>query len=212
MNAVRTMNAVKRTIASTTGVVLSGVGGQGILLASEIVAQAAVHAGFDVKTNEVHGMAQRGGSVIAQIRFGEKEYSPLVAEGEATVLVALECVEGLRFHRYLKPDGLAVVSRQRIIPVSVSSGSAVYPDDIEERLRAAYKRLVYVDAARMAGGLGNAQAANVVLIGAMSTALELSVESWEHAIRECVKPQFVDVNMAAFAVGRDLANVRNPQL
>jgi indolepyruvate ferredoxin oxidoreductase, beta subunit len=187
--------------AKTTSIVLTGVGGQGILLASEIVAQAAVLTGFDVKTNEVHGMAQRGGSVIAQIRYSEDVYSPLVADGEATVLLALERAEGLQFHRYLRPDGLAVVSSQMIVPVSVSSGTAVYPDDVEDRLRTTYPRLVYIDAAKIAGELGNAKAANVVLIGAMSTALDLPAESWEEAIRACVNYRYVDINIAAFKAG-----------
>ena len=147
-------------------------------------------------------MAQRGGSVIAQIRYGEYVYSPLVAYGEAAVLIALERVEGLRFHRYLRPDGLAVVSSQMIVPVSVSSGAAVYPNDVEERLRTTYPRLIYLDATRIAGELGNAKAANVVLIGAMSTALDLPAEAWEEAIRGCVNSRYVDINIAAFQAGR----------
>ncbi len=185
----------------TTSVVLAGVGGQGILLASEILARAALAAGFDVKTNEVHGMAQRGGSVIAQVRFGRQVFSPLVARGTARVLGALEQVEALRQHQFLAPDGLAVVSSQAIVPVTVSSGQATYPADVKERLQAAFPRLVYVDAVGKAAELGNHRAANLVVLGAMAHALELPDEAWHEAIRSSVKPQHLEVNLKAFAAG-----------
>lgn len=194
----------KAVSTQTVSVVLVGVGGQGILLASEIVAQTAVNAGFDVKTNEVHGMAQRGGSVVAQIRFGENVHSPLVARGTASVLGSLERAECLRYTDYLAPDGLAVVSSQKIIPVTVSSGAITYPDVDEEILREYFPRLIYIDAVEKAVELGNARAANTLLLGAMSTRLELPFEAWENAIRECVKPKFVEVNIKAFETGRDL--------
>ncbi len=120
---------------NTISVVIVGVGGQGILLASEVVARAAMYAGFDVKTNEVHGMAQRGGSVIAQIRYGKEVNSPLVALGSARVLGSFEEVEALRWAHYLAPDGLAVVSTSQVIPVTVSSGAATYPSDGDARLK-----------------------------------------------------------------------------
>ena len=118
-----------------TNILLTGVGGQGILLAARIIASAARSAGFDVTTNEIHGMAQRGGSVTAQIRFGEEVLSPLILEGTADALGALEPIEALRYSHYLKPEGAAVVASRPIIPVTVSSGQAVYPADVEERLR-----------------------------------------------------------------------------
>lgn len=186
----------------TTSVVLAGVGGQGILLASEIVARAAMSAGFDVKTNEVHGMAQRGGSVLAQIRFGARVNSPLVALGTAQALASLERIEGLRHAEYLAPDGLAVVSSQMVIPVTVSSGAAKYPEDAEAKLRQVFRRLIYLDADRIASELGNLKASNVVLMGALSTGLELPVEAWQAAIRRSVKEKFVDLNLRAFATGR----------
>ena len=133
-----------------TSIVIVGVGGQGILLATQVAARAALISGHDVKTNEVHGMAQRGGSVVAQIRFGAKVYSPLVPEGTARVLVSFERIEALRFREFLAPDGLAVVSSQAIIPVTVSSGNATYPADAEERLRKAFPRLAYIDAVAVA--------------------------------------------------------------
>ncbi|MGA2763420.1 MAG: indolepyruvate oxidoreductase subunit beta [Spirochaetia bacterium] len=188
-----------------TGIVLVGVGGQGILLATQIAARAALISGHDVKTNEVHGMAQRGGSVVAQIRYGAKVYSPLVPEGSARVLLSLERIEALRFASFLAPDGLAVVSSQAIVPVTVSSGQATYPADAEDRLRSRFRRLVYVDAVAVGEKLCDTRVANVVLLGAMSTALSLSEESWSEAIAQCVKPRFVDINRKAFEEGRKLA-------
>ena len=201
-----TSGKVAESRADTVSVVLVGVGGQGILLASEIVARAAMAAGFEVKTNEVHGMAQRGGSVIAQVRFGREVFSPLVARGEASVLGALERVEALRQHEFLAADGVAVVSSQAIVPVTVSSGQATYPGDVEARLRAAFSRLIYVDAVEKATELGNHRAANLVVLGAMSGALELPDEAWQEAIKRSVKPQHVEVNLRAFAEGRRCAS------
>jgi indolepyruvate ferredoxin oxidoreductase, beta subunit len=189
----------------TTSVVLVGVGGQGILLASEIVARTAMNAGHDVKTNEVHGMAQRGGSVIAQIRYGEEVHSPLVAAGTARVLGALERIEALRYAQYLAADGLAVVSDQTVIPVTVSMGAATYPDDAEARLRSTFPRLIYLEAAGRAVELGNLRAANVVVLGALSTGLDLPVDAWREAVASCVPPKHRELNLKAFDVGRELA-------
>ena len=119
-------------------IILSGVGGQGILLAAKIIATAAERAGFQVATNEIHGMAQRGGSVTAQIRYGENVFSPLIQEGFADVLASLEAIEALRCAHWLRPGGLAVVSTLRIIPVTVSSGTAKYPSDVAERLKTVF--------------------------------------------------------------------------
>lgn len=150
-------------------------------------------------------MAQRGGSVVAQIRFGQKVYSPLVPLGSAQVLLSLERIEALRFAELLSPDGLAVVSRQAIVPVTVSSGQAVYPADAEERLRSRFPRLVYVDAVAVGEKLCDTRVANVVLLGALSTALSLPLESWTEAISQCVKARFVEINVTAFQEGRALA-------
>lgn len=189
----------------TTSVVLVGVGGQGILLASTIVARAAMLAGFDVKTNEVHGMAQRGGSVIAQIRYGAQVHSPLVTPGEARVLGSFECIEALRCAHYLAPGGLAVVSTQAIVPVTVSSGQAKYPADSDERLSAAFPRLVALDAAEVATTLGDIRAANMVLLGALSAGLELDEALWRQAIEKSVAPRTVALNVKAFEAGRQQA-------
>jgi indolepyruvate ferredoxin oxidoreductase beta subunit len=192
-------------MSKVTSIVMVGVGGQGILLATQIAARAALIGGHDVKTNEVHGMAQRGGSVVAQIRYGEKVFSPLVPEGTAQVLASLEKIEALRFASFLEPGGLAVVSSQVIVPVTVSSGQARYPADAEERLRKAFRRLAYIDAVGVAEKICDTRVANVVLLGALSTALDLPAECWEEAIAQCVKPKFREVNSRAFEEGRRLA-------
>jgi indolepyruvate ferredoxin oxidoreductase beta subunit len=186
-----------------TSIVLAGVGGQGILLASEITAQAAMLAGFDVKTNEVHGMAQRGGSVLAQIRYGKKVYSPIVAKGTAKVLLSLEQIEALRFSDYLLPDGVAVVSSQAIIPVTVSSGAAKYPQDIKQMLEDVFKKLVFIDAVKIAIEAGNIRTANVVLLGAMSNHLDLPIECWQKAIEIAVKGKYTELNKKAFEAGKN---------
>ena len=189
----------------TVGVVVGGVGGQGILLASTVIARAAMHAGFDVKTNEVHGMAQRGGSVVAQIRFGRKVFSPLVPLGSARAIGALEAVEALRYANLAAPDALAVVSTQRILPVTVSSGGSSYPADLDERLLTVFPRLVRLDAPRMAIEAGHVKAANLVVVGAMSAGLGLPPEAWKAAIEQSVPRRHVELNLAAFERGRAFA-------
>ena len=186
----------------TTSVVLAGVGGQGILLASEIIAQTAVITGFDVKTNEVHGMAQRGGSVIAQIRYGKEVFSPLVPKGTAKVLGSLERVECLRYIDYLAEDGTAIISDQKIIPVTASTGQTPYPDVDEKVLAKFFPRLVYLQALEMATALGNVRTANIILLGTLSQYLDLPVSAWESAIRRSVKPEHIDMNIEAFHRGR----------
>ena len=189
---------------NTTSILMCGVGGQGILLASEITAQAAILAGYRIKANEVHGMAQRGGSVVANVRFGKEVHSPLIELGTADALLSLEAIEAIRCHQYLKPDGVAVVSTQRVIPITVSSGKAAYPEP-EPALRGLFPHLVYADALGIAEALGEPRAANLVLLGALAAhlpALEIAV--WETAIRNCVKPRFLDINLAAFHRGMEL--------
>jgi indolepyruvate ferredoxin oxidoreductase beta subunit len=186
---------------NTTNIILVGVGGQGVLLVSTIIAEAAIRAGMDVKTNEVHGMAQRGGSVLAQVRFGETVYSPLVWEGTADILVALEEVEALRHAHFLKKGGLAVVSAQRIIPVTVSSGKAQYPADIEARLARAFSNLIVLDALKTAHEIGNAKAANIVTLGAASCGMSALESHWNGAIEQCVAEKHRELNKRAFKAG-----------
>lgn len=187
----------------TTGIIMVGVGGQGILLASAIIANAAMLSGYQVKTNEVHGMAQRGGSVSGQIRYGHEVHSPLVAVGTASVIGSLEHVEALRMAPFLAPNGLCVVNAQEVIPVTVSMGAAAYPEDTHERLTRVFSNLIEFDAAVIAAANGSVRAANVALLGAMSTGLDLTEEAWHEAIAKCVKPKFVDINLKVFAAGRD---------
>ncbi len=186
---------------TTTNVLLVGVGGQGVLLISSIIAQAAIASGLDVKTNEVHGMAQRGGSVLAQVRYGPKVFSPLVWEGTVDVLISLEKAEALRYAHYLKPGGLAVVSTQVIVPVTVSSGKATYPADIDERLKRAFPRLASVDAEGIAHTLGNSKAANVVVLGAAAGELPALSPHWQAALGACVPEKHLELNKRAFMAG-----------
>jgi indolepyruvate ferredoxin oxidoreductase beta subunit len=190
--------------------VIVGVGGQGTLLAGEVIARAAMAAGRQVKTNEVHGMAQRGGSVMAQVRFGPVVHSPLVAEGTAQFLLAFEKIEAIRAAHFLAPDGLAIVSDQEIVPVTVTSGSAHYPADAAQRLERVCPRLLLFDAVRTAEALGLARATNMVLVGALSAHLGLPEDAWQQAIAGAVKPAHLDLNRRAFDAGRDLA-ARTPR-
>ena len=189
-------------LSPTTNIILSGVGGQGILLASAVISHAAMMSGYDVKTNEVHGMAQRGGSVIAQIRFGEKVLSPLIKEGDADFLLALEKVEAVRYANYLKNDGVAIVNMQKIIPVTVASGSATYPDNIDDILKERLPNLTTLDCISIAEEIGNVRVANVVLVGALSKYLPFSVETWKNVISENVPQKALEANIKAFNIGR----------
>jgi indolepyruvate ferredoxin oxidoreductase beta subunit len=185
--------------------VLAGVGGQGTLLASNILAEVALAAGLDVKKSEVHGMAQRGGSVISHVRWHpEKVYSPIVGVGEADIVLAFEKLEALRFAHYLREGGTAVINDMAIVPITVSAGSAVYPAD--EHLRPAFAAaratMIVVPGERLAQEAGNVKAANVVLLGALSTLLPLSEEVWWSCLEQRVPKKFLDLNRQAFAAGR----------
>lgn len=185
-------------------VLICGVGGQGIILASDVLCQAAVNEGLDVKKSEVHGMAQRGGSVITHVRFGERVYSPLIEEGRADFILAFEKLEALRYAYYLKKQGRIVVDRRVIPPMSVLTGQEEYPPDIDERLRRAGNVLA-VDAGSVARELGNLRVVNIILLGVLSNLLGLKEGSWPKAIRSKVKEKFVDLNIGAFNRGRKLA-------
>ena len=181
---------------------LVGVGGQGTLLASEIFCQVALLMGKDVKKSEVHGMAQRGGSVVSQVRIGEKVYSPLIALGETDVLLAFEKVEALRFAHFLTPDGIAMVNAQEIRPVTVSSGQAAWPDDLDGKLKAAFPRLELIPALDIARELGNLRVVNIVMIGALSNHLDFDDAIWREAISALVKPRFLELNLKAYELGK----------
>ena len=188
-------------------VFLAGVGGQGILLASEVLGEAFLRAGYDVKKSEVHGMAQRGGAVTTHLRFGPKVYAPLIEPGKADLLIAFEKLEALRFLHYLAPGGALLANAQEIPPAPVSSGQERYPEDIEARLRAATERVHLVDALGAALALGEVRAVNMVMAGAASHFLPLPEAAYQEAIAVRVKPRFVEVNVRAFQAGRGLISL-----
>jgi indolepyruvate ferredoxin oxidoreductase, beta subunit len=186
----------------TTSVLLAGVGGQGVLLVGQIIARAAMLSGLDVKMNEVHGMAQRGGSVLAQVRYGKKVNGPIAWEGQADLIISLERIEALRYARCLSPRGRAICSEEAVIPVTVSSGKAEYPANAHELAAAAFAAVRYIDAVGIAEALGNRKAANVVLAGAASKGLSLPESAWLGAIRELVQEKYRELNVKAFEAGR----------
>jgi indolepyruvate ferredoxin oxidoreductase beta subunit len=186
----------------TKSILLVGVGGQGTILASKLLTLGLMKAGYDVKMSEIHGMSQRGGSVSSQVRYGDKVLSPVIEEGGADMIVSFELMEALRNVVYLKPEGHIVVNNYRINPMSVINGDAVYPDNIGDELRRAAKTS-FVDAAKMAQELGNPRVMNIVLLGTIVKAMQLTQIDWDGIIRENVKPAFVDVNIAAIHRGMD---------
>jgi len=186
-------------------IVLTGVGGQGILLAAKIIAAAAMENGMQVAANEIHGMAQRGGSVIAQVRFGNGLHSPLILEGTADVLFALEAGEAIRYAHYLAPGGIALVSTQQVIPVTVTTGMAQYPDRMADRLAGIFPQLYYRDFCAAAADLGNARLSNTIMLGLLAAAKPVIPEAcWLKALQNCVKPEHYEINRRAFEAGREM--------
>ena len=185
----------------TTSIMIVGVGGQGSLLASKLLGQILLDEGYDVKVSEVHGMSQRGGSVVTYVRFGEKVYSPIVTEGEADYIVSFEKLEAARYASCLAPNGRIIVNTQEIDPMPVLIGKAAYPTDILSELTAKDVALDAIDALSLAESAGTAKAVNIVLMGRLARYLGISREKWEETIKAGVKPKFVDVNLRAFALG-----------
>jgi indolepyruvate ferredoxin oxidoreductase, beta subunit len=182
---------------------LVGVGGQGILLASEILCRVGLMQGKDVKKSEVHGMAQRGGSVVSQIRIGEKVYSPLIGIGETDYLISFEKLEALRYAEFVAPDGVVLVNDQEIRPVTVSSGQAAWPEDLDSKLRSVFPRVDIVPALAAAKELGNMRVVNCVMIGALSTYLtQFEDDVWRQAIVDLVPPKVLELNLKAFDEGK----------
>jgi len=181
---------------------LAGVGGQGILLAGEILCHVFMEAGLDVKKSEVHGMAQRGGSVTSHVRCGRKVFSPLIPEGEADVLMGFEALEALRWVHFLKKGGVLLVNRQQINPTTVTSGRMDYPRRIYAELRKKHDRTRIVDGLRLARKAGDARTVNSVLVGAISREVDLPVDLWKRAICERIPERFLSVNLRAFELGR----------
>lgn len=185
-------------------ILIVGVGGQGTLLASVLLGNLAMEAGFDVKLAEVHGMAQRGGSVVTHVRISDEPVrSPLVEEGGADVLVAFELLEGYRWLPYLKKGGELFINNRKINPMPVIMGAAEYPEDIPGYLKEHISRLHILDADELAIQAGNIKAVNTVLMGALSTVLPFSEEMWLAQIAKNVKPKFVELNKKAFLLGRE---------
>ncbi len=186
-------------------ILFSGVGGQGILLASEITAYSLLAAGFDAKKSEVHGMAQRGGSVTAQLRFGEKVYSPLIEPGSADIQMAFEMMEAVRYLPYLHGKSKVIVNTQKILPPSVATGQAKYPEDVLAHLTEKGIQVVAVDAFDIAGDVGEVKTANVVMVGVLSPFLPVAADIYEEVIRARVPERFREVNLKAFAAGRKIS-------
>ena len=190
----------KVVLDGTKTILLVGVGGQGTILAGQLLAMVAADAGLDVKVSEIHGMSQRGGSVSTVVRVGEKVESMVCDPGCADIVVAFEAVEALRAQQFLRDGGTMFVNDEQIVPVSVNVGNFTMPADTEERLEAI--GAVRIDAGLIARAAGSPKSTNVVLVGALSTALPFSVEEWQDAIRRRVPPKTIDANLEAFAKGR----------
>lgn len=186
-------------------VIISGVGGQGILTASELLSKVAMESGLDAKKSEVHGMSQRGGSVVSHVRLGPKVYSPLVEKGSCDLILSFEKSEALRWIHYLKKDGARVIINDlEIVPITVSMKLDVYPQDIESIIREKVNAdVIIVPATDLAKKAGDPRTANTVLLGALSNYLPFSEDSWQKVISESVKKETVDANLRAFKLGRD---------
>jgi len=186
---------------NTINVLIVGVGGQGSLLASRILGSLFMSQGLDTRLSEVHGMSQRGGSVVTFVRAGDRIDSPLVEEGSADLVISFEALEALRYAHYLKPAGTLVYSAQEIMPMPVITGTAQYPDDIAEQLSHFNIKVISSNALENAEKAGSAKAANVALLGAASHVLDIPRETWETVIRNTVPSRFVELNLKAFALG-----------
>ncbi len=189
---------------SNTNIILVGVGGQGILLASEVMSEVFRRAGFDVKKSEVHGMAQRGGVVSSHVRFGEKVYSPMIEEGDADIMLSFELMESLRWEHYLKPGGFLATSNVRMVPPICNSGKVIYPDNTAENLKKIRKNANVLDIEQTLLELGNSKVTNVIMLGVLSTVLDIPESDWLDVVREAVPGKLIDVNLKAFAAGRNL--------
>ncbi len=188
-------------MSTTQNMLLSGVGGQGVVLASYVLSQVAMAEDYDVKQSEVHGMSQRGGSVTSHFRFGTQVWAPLVTPGTADILLAFESLEALRYVHWLRPSGLLIYNAMQINPSPVASGLATYPPEIDAQIKAAWPHVRAIDANGLAQQAGTIKAANVVMLGAVSGALPFKAETWEAVIRRVVPPKTVDVNLEAFRLG-----------
>lgn len=187
----------------TKSIMIVGVGGQGSLLASRLLGNVLLSQGFDVKVSEVHGMSQRGGSVVTYVKYGEKVYSPVIEKDEADVIISFEELEAARYLPYLKKGGHIITSTQKIDPMPVITGAAEYPADIVKKIAEKGVKVTAVDALSLAEQAGNSKASNVVLMGVASKSTDFDVSVWQNAISACVPPKFLELNKKAFALGRE---------
>jgi indolepyruvate ferredoxin oxidoreductase beta subunit len=187
-------------------ILMVGVGGQGVILASEIISEVMMRAGHDVKKSEVHGMAQRGGSVSSHVRFGPKVYSPLIKKGDADVLFSFELLESVRYLDFLRSDALLIVNNQKVLPPSVTLGADTYPEQLPELLRKRFSRVEIVNALDIAKQAGNARALNVAFLGALSRHFGVDENLWKDVISSMLPLKLVDVNIKAFMLGREKMN------
>ena len=187
----------------TKNIMIVGVGGQGTLLASRILGNTVINEGYDVKLSEVHGMSQRGGSVVTYVKYGDKVYSPIIGEGEADIILAFEMLEAYRALPYLKKGGVMIANSQKIDPMPVITGAAKYPEDIDKKLSDKIN-LVEVDALDLAKKAGNMKAVNVVLIGVMAKITDIEYEKWIDTIKKTVPEKFLEANLKAFELGYSL--------
>jgi indolepyruvate ferredoxin oxidoreductase beta subunit len=191
-------------MSTVTNILLVGVGGQGILLASEILSEAFMLAGYDVKKSEIHGMSQRGGSVVSHVRFGSEVFSPVVPEGEGDILFGFELMETYRYLPLLRPGARVVANDYRIPPPSILLGQASYPKDLPQRIGALFPDFLLVDGQGMALRAGDVRAANTVLLGAVSRRLEITEDVWLQAVENMVPRKALEINLKAFRMGREV--------
>ena len=187
----------------TKSIMIVGVGGQGSLLASRLLGNVLLAQGYDVKVSEVHGMSQRGGSVVTYVKYGDKVYSPVVEKGEADAVISFELLEAARCLPYLKKGGKLITSTQQIDPMPVITGAAKYPENLVEKLRAAGADIVAVDALTLAEEAGTAKASNVVLMGVLASRMDYPDELWQKALEQCVPPKLLELNKKAFELGKN---------
>ena len=187
----------------TQNIMIVGVGGQGSLLASKLLGHLLMTAGYDVKVSEVHGMSQRGGSVVTYVRYGDKVYSPIIDKGEADFILSFELLEAARWVEYLKKDGVLLTNTQRINPMPVITGTADYPKTLEAKLSALPIRLDAMDALGLALRAGSSKAVNLVLLGRLSRYFHFTDEQWQDAIEKSVPEKFLELNKKAFALGAE---------
>jgi indolepyruvate ferredoxin oxidoreductase, beta subunit len=186
----------------TKGILLAGVGGQGVLRASDILCRVFMAAGLDVKKSEVHGMAQRGGCVTSHVRYGEKVHSPLAKKNDIDVLVSFEQMDTLRYLDYVKESGTVIINTEKIYPPAVNLGEAPYPENVAETVHRFFTKVVPVDAVALALRAGNIHAVNTVLLGALSSCLNLSLRLWEKVLQESFPSKLIGANREAFRLGR----------